>query len=45
MPKGCSKPSFWQRGGHRAYIGGPKEVGEFIRELYSPGVSVRSTER
>lgn len=26
----------WQRGGFRAYIGGPREVGQYIRDLYSP---------
>lgn len=26
----------WQRGGWRAYIGGPKRIGEQIRECYSP---------
>lgn len=26
----------WQRGGYRAYVGGPEEIGRNIRELYSP---------
>ncbi len=26
----------WQRGGFRIYIGGPREIGEFIRECYAP---------
>jgi predicted NBD/HSP70 family sugar kinase len=26
----------WQRGGYKLYIGGPKEIGEYIREVYSP---------
>lgn len=27
----------WQRGGYKLYIGGSKEIGEHIREVYSPG--------
>lgn len=30
------KTLLWQRGGHRAYVGGPREVGEYIAECYSP---------
>jgi len=26
----------WQRGGHTIYIGGPRQIGEFIRQAYSP---------
>jgi predicted NBD/HSP70 family sugar kinase len=26
----------WQRGGFKAYIGGPSEIGEYIRKNYSP---------
>jgi predicted NBD/HSP70 family sugar kinase len=26
----------WQRGGYKAYIGGPRSVGEFLRDCYSP---------
>jgi predicted NBD/HSP70 family sugar kinase len=26
----------WQRGGHTVYIGGPRRIGEFIRQSYSP---------
>jgi predicted NBD/HSP70 family sugar kinase len=26
----------WQRGGYKLYIGGPREVGEYIRKVYSP---------
>jgi predicted NBD/HSP70 family sugar kinase len=26
----------WQRGGWRVYVGGPREVGEYIRDCYSP---------
>ncbi len=26
----------WQRGGHEVYIGGPRHVGELIRQYYSP---------
>ena len=26
----------WQRGGYRVYIGGPKEIGESIKHIYSP---------
>jgi predicted NBD/HSP70 family sugar kinase len=26
----------WQRGGHKVYIGGPRSIGEFIRDYYSP---------
>jgi len=27
----------WQRGGFRVYIGGPRNVGDYIRECYAPG--------
>ena len=27
----------WQRGGCRAYVGGPRGVGEDIRRCYAPG--------
>ena len=27
----------WQRGGYRAYVGGPEEIGRNIQELYSSG--------
>jgi predicted NBD/HSP70 family sugar kinase len=30
------KTLLWQRGGHRVIIGGPREVGEHIRRVYSP---------
>src|SRR3972149_3330860 len=26
----------WQRGGRKVYIGGPRGIGEFIRDYYSP---------
>ena len=26
----------WQRGGFRVYIGGPREIGDYIRECYAP---------
>jgi len=26
----------WQRGGFKVYIGGPRSIGEYIRECYSP---------
>ena len=26
----------WQRGGWRAYVGGPRRVGEYIRQCYAP---------
>jgi predicted NBD/HSP70 family sugar kinase len=26
----------WQRGGHKVYLGGPRGIGEFIRDVYSP---------
>lgn len=26
----------WQRGGYKAYIGGPQEIGEFLKKTYSP---------
>ena len=26
----------WQRGGHTVYIGGPQQIGEYIRQAYSP---------
>jgi predicted NBD/HSP70 family sugar kinase len=26
----------WQRGGWKAYVGGPRSVGDYIRECYSP---------
>jgi predicted NBD/HSP70 family sugar kinase len=26
----------WQRGGYKVYIGGPRSIGEFIRDYYSP---------
>ena len=26
----------WQRGGYKLYIGGPRRIGEYIREVYSP---------
>jgi hypothetical protein len=26
----------WQRGGYKLYIGGPRTIGEHIREVYSP---------
>ena len=27
----------WQRGGYKVYAGGPRQVGEFLRECYAPG--------
>lgn len=27
----------WQRGGWKAYVGGPKSIGNYIRQCYSPG--------
>jgi len=27
----------WQRGGWKVYVGGPKSIGDYIRECYSPG--------
>ena len=27
----------WQRGGWRVYVGGPAEIGEYIRGVYAPG--------
>ena len=27
----------WQRGGWRVYVGGPREIGEYIAACYSPG--------
>ena len=26
----------WQRGGHTVYIGGPRQIGEFIQRSYAP---------
>src|SRR5574338_264548 len=26
----------WQRGGHTVYVGGPRQIGEYIRQAYSP---------
>ena len=26
----------WQRGGHTVYVGGPRQIGEHIRRVYSP---------
>jgi predicted NBD/HSP70 family sugar kinase len=26
----------WQRGGHTVYVGGPRQIGETIRRIYSP---------
>ena len=26
----------WQRGGYKVYIGGPRRIGEYIRDYYSP---------
>jgi predicted NBD/HSP70 family sugar kinase len=26
----------WQRGGYKAYIGGPRSVGEYLQQVYSP---------
>ncbi len=26
----------WQRGGYKAYIGGPRSIGEFIQQAYTP---------
>jgi predicted NBD/HSP70 family sugar kinase len=26
----------WQRGGYKVYIGGPRSIGEYIRQAYSP---------
>ncbi len=30
------KMLLWQRGGHKVYVGGPAEIGEHIRKVYSP---------
>lgn len=30
------KVLLWQRGGWKVYVGGPKEVGEYIKDTYSP---------
>jgi len=27
----------WQRGGWKVCVGGPKSIGDYIRECYSPG--------
>jgi predicted NBD/HSP70 family sugar kinase len=27
----------WQRGGWQVYVGGPRSIGEYIRECYAPG--------
>ena len=27
----------WQRGGWKVYVGGPRQIGDFIAECYSPG--------
>ena len=27
----------WQRGGYKVYAGGPRQIGEFVRECYAPG--------
>lgn len=27
----------WQRGGWKAYVGGPKGIGDYIRQCYAPG--------
>ncbi len=27
----------WQRGGYKVYVGGPRQIGEFLRECYAPG--------
>jgi len=26
----------WQRGGHKVYVGGPTEIGEYIKQAYTP---------
>jgi predicted NBD/HSP70 family sugar kinase len=26
----------WQRGGYKAYIGGPRDIGEYLQQCYSP---------
>jgi predicted NBD/HSP70 family sugar kinase len=26
----------WQRGGYKVYVGGPRSIGEFVQEYYSP---------
>jgi predicted NBD/HSP70 family sugar kinase len=26
----------WQRGGYKVYIGGPREIGEYLQKVYSP---------
>jgi len=26
----------WQRGGHKVYVGGPAEIGEYIKQAYTP---------
>ena len=31
------KTLLWARGGWKVYVGGPKQVGEYIRQAYSPG--------
>jgi len=31
------KTLLWQRGGHKVIIGGPREIGEHIGKVYSPG--------
>lgn len=30
------KTLLWQRGGHKVYVGGPREIGEHIQALYTP---------
>lgn len=27
----------WARGGHTVYIGGPRSIGDYIRQIYAPG--------
>jgi predicted NBD/HSP70 family sugar kinase len=27
----------WQKGGCKAYVGGPRSIGEYIKKIYSPG--------
>jgi len=29
----------WQRGGQRVYVGGPRGIGDFLRDCYAPGGS------
>src|SRR5574340_240872 len=27
----------WQRGGYKVYLGGPKAIGEYVKQAYTPG--------